>query len=231
MADLDDVQDGKNYYLDKPQQSAIFRLKGSNALDWGMKNRLARIFEPDDGRTVMLAVDHGYFQGATTGLERIDLTIVPLLPYADALMVTRGALRSSIPPEIPNAVVLRSTGGQSILKELSNERVAVDIEDAVRLNASALAAQVYIGGVHEHESIGNLDKARRRWKPSRDSNHGSDRRWKRAGTGCEVSGSCHPDLRRNGRALCENLLLRERLCASGCGLPGSAGNCGRQETA
>lgn len=158
MADLDDVQDGKNYYLDKPQQSAIFRLKGSNALDWGMKNRLARIFEPDDGRTVMLAVDHGYFQGATTGLERIDLTIVPLLPYADALMVTRGALRSSIPPEIPNAVVLRSTGGQSILKELSNECVAVDIEDAVRLNASALAVQVYIGGVHEHESIGNLTK-------------------------------------------------------------------------
>ncbi len=158
MADLDDVQDGKNYYLDKPQQSAIFRLKGSNALDWGMKNRLARIFKPDDGRTVMLAVDHGYFQGPTTGLERIDLTIVPLLPYADALMVTRGALRSSIPPEIPNAVVLRSTGGQSILKELSNELVAVDIEDAVRLNASALAVQVYIGGVHEHESIGNLTK-------------------------------------------------------------------------
>ena len=158
MADLDDVQDGKNYYLDKPQQSAVFRLKGSNALDWGMKNRLARIFKPDDGRTVMLAVDHGYFQGPTTGLERIDLTIVPLLPYADALMVTRGALRSSIPPEIPNAVVLRSTGGQSILKELSNELVAVDIEDAVRLNASALAVQVYIGGVHEHESIGNLTK-------------------------------------------------------------------------
>ena len=73
-------------------------------------------------------------------------------------MVTRGALRSSIPPEIPNAVVLRSTGGQSILKELSNELVAVDIEDAVRLNASALAVQVYIGGVHEHESIGNLTK-------------------------------------------------------------------------
>jgi putative autoinducer-2 (AI-2) aldolase len=156
MADLDDVQDGKNYHLDRPQHSAIFRVKGSNALDWGMQNRLARIFDPDDGRTVMLAVDHGYFQGATTGLERIDLTIVPLLPHADALMITRGMLRSSIPPEISNAVVLRSTGGQSILKELSNERIVVDIEDAVRLNASALAAQVYIGGVHEHESIGNL---------------------------------------------------------------------------
>jgi putative autoinducer-2 (AI-2) aldolase len=121
-----------------------------------MKNRLARIFSPDDCRTVMLAVDHGYFQGPTTGLERLDVTICPLIPYADALMITRGALRSTIPPEITKPVVLRSSGGQSILKELSNERVAVDIEDAVRVNASALAVQVYIGGVHEHESIGNL---------------------------------------------------------------------------
>ena len=123
-----------------------------------MKNRLARIFDPDDARTVMLAIDHGYFQGPTTGLERIDITIVPLMPYADALMVTRGALRASIPAEIARPVVLRSSGGQSILKELSNELVAVDIEDAVRLNASAMAVQVYIGGVHEHESIGNLVK-------------------------------------------------------------------------
>jgi putative autoinducer-2 (AI-2) aldolase len=158
MPDLDDVQDGKNYHLDKPHHSPHFKLKGSNALDWGMKNRLARIFNPADGRTVMLAIDHGYFQGPTTGLERIDISIVPLLPYADALMVTRGALRSSIPPEISNPVVLRSSGGQSILKELSNELIAVDIEDAVRLNAAALAVQVYIGGMHEHESIGNLTK-------------------------------------------------------------------------
>jgi putative autoinducer-2 (AI-2) aldolase len=158
MADLDDVQDGKNYHLDKPYRNAAFKLKGSNALDWGMKNRLARIFNPDDGKTVMLAVDHGYFQGPTTGLERIDITIVPLIPYADALMITRGALRSSIPPEISAPIVLRSSGGQSILKELSNELVAVDIEDALRLNASALAVQVYIGGVHEHQTIGNLAK-------------------------------------------------------------------------
>jgi putative autoinducer-2 (AI-2) aldolase len=158
MADLDDVQDGKNYHLDKPHQNAAFKLKGSNALDWGMKNRLARVFNPNDGRTVMLAIDHGYFQGPTTGLERIDISIVPLVPYADALMVTRGMLRSSIPPEISTPVVLRSSGGQSILKELSNELVAVDIEDAVRLNASALAVQVYIGGMHEHQSIGNLTK-------------------------------------------------------------------------
>jgi putative autoinducer-2 (AI-2) aldolase len=106
----------------------------------------------------MLAVDHGYFQGPTTGLERIDISIVPLVPYADALMITRGALRTSIPAEMSKPVVLRSTGGQSILKELSNELVAVDIEDAVRLNASAMAVQVYVGGPHEHQSIGNLVK-------------------------------------------------------------------------
>jgi putative autoinducer-2 (AI-2) aldolase len=156
MADTDDILERKNFYLDVPQTCSAFPLKGSNSLDWGMKNRLARIFSPDDCRTVMLAVDHGYFQGPTTGLERIDVTITPLIPYADALMITRGALRSTVPPEITKPVVLRSSGGQSILKELSNERIAVDIEDAVRINASALAVQVYIGGVHEHESIGNL---------------------------------------------------------------------------
>ncbi len=156
MPDADDIPERKNFYIDVPQTCNAFALKGSNALDWGMKNRLARIFSPDDCRTVMLAVDHGYFQGPTTGLERIDITICPLVPFADALMITRGALRSSIPPEMSKPVVLRSSGGQSILKELSHERIAVDIEDAVRVNASALAVQVYIGGVHEHESIGNL---------------------------------------------------------------------------
>jgi len=158
VPDMDQLKTGKEYGLDRPAAADGFFLKGSNSLDWGMKNRLARIFHPRSGRTVMLAFDHGYFQGPTTGLERIDLSIVPLIPYADALMATRGALRSSIPPEADKPVVLRCSGGQSILKELSNERLAVDIDDAVRMNASALAVQVYIGGVHEHESIGNLTK-------------------------------------------------------------------------
>jgi len=158
MPDLDDAQDGKNYFLDTPMEAGGFFLKGSNSLDWGMKNRLARIFSPASGRTVMLAVDHGYFQGPTTGLERIDISIPPLVPYADALMITRGALRTSIPPEMSKPVVLRSSGGTSILKELSDEIVAVDIGDAVRLNASALAVQVFIGGEHERDSIGNLVK-------------------------------------------------------------------------
>jgi putative autoinducer-2 (AI-2) aldolase len=156
MPDVEDVQDGKNYYSDEPASPSGFFLKGSNSLDWGMKNRLGRIFNPSTGKTVMLAVDHGYFQGPTTGLERIDISIAPLVVYADALMITRGSLRACIPPEMSRPVVLRSSGGQSILKELSNELVAVDIEDAVRLNAAALAVQVYIGGEHEHQSIGNL---------------------------------------------------------------------------
>ena len=158
MPDVEEVQDGKNYHLGVPARSAPFFLKGSNALDWGMQNRLARIFRPATGRTVMLAVDHGYFQGPTTGLERIDVSIVPLVRYADALMITRGALRTSIPPELSKPVVLRASGGQSVLKELSNELVAVDIDDVTRINASAMAVQVYIGGEHEHNSIGNLVK-------------------------------------------------------------------------
>jgi putative autoinducer-2 (AI-2) aldolase len=158
MPDIDDVQDGKHYHIGVPPHERVFFLKGSNSLDWGMKNRLAQIFNPATGKTLMLAVDHGYFQGPTTGLERIDLNIWPLVPYADALMITRGALRSSISPEIAKPVVLRSSGGQSVLKELSNELVAVDIQDAVRLNAAALAVQVYIGGEHEHQTIGNIVK-------------------------------------------------------------------------
>ena len=156
MADTDELLDGKEYHVGVPLQSNAFYLRGSNSLDWGMKNRLAKIFSPSTGKTVMLAVDHGYFQGPTTGLERIDLSIVPLVPHADALMITRGALRTSIPPETSKPIVLRSSGGQSILKELSNELLAVDVEDALRLNAAAMAVQVYIGGMHEHQTLGNL---------------------------------------------------------------------------
>src|SRR4026209_2167676 len=102
-------KEGERYYADQPQKAPGFFLKGSHQLDWGMKNRLARTFNPASGRTVMLAVDHGYFQGPTTGLERIDVSIVPLVPYADALMITRGALRTSIPAEMSKPVVLRAS--------------------------------------------------------------------------------------------------------------------------
>src|SRR6202521_1335483 len=150
--------DGKNFYADVPAPSQGFFLKGSGSLDWGMSNRLARVFRPDTGRTVMLAIDHGYFQGPTTGLERVDLNILPLVPLADALMCTRGILRSTVPPSSRTPVVLRASGGPSILKELSDEQIAVDIEDAARLNVAALAVQVFIGGEHETRSVHNMTR-------------------------------------------------------------------------
>jgi 3-hydroxy-5-phosphonooxypentane-2,4-dione thiolase len=156
MPEADNSKADKNYYTDIPQKSEAFFLKGSNSYDWGMKNRLSRIFSPKSGKTVMLAFDHGYFQGPTTGLERPDITILPLAPFADALMLTRGILRSIIPPSVPNATVLRASGGPSILKELSNEHIAMDMEDAVRVNACAVATQVFVGGEFETQSIHNL---------------------------------------------------------------------------
>ena len=108
-------KEGERYQADKPQAAPGFFLKGSHQLDWGMKNRLARTFNPPSGRTVMLAIDHGYFQGPTTGLERIDLSIVPLLPHCDALFCTRGILRSIIPADSQKPMVLRASGGPSIL--------------------------------------------------------------------------------------------------------------------
>src|SRR5204862_5832346 len=104
---------------------------------------------PASGRTDILAVDHGYFQGQTIGLERIDLSIVPLLPSCDALFCTRGILRSVIPAESTKPMVLRASGGPSILKELSNEQIVLDMEDAVRLNAAGVGVQVFIGSEFE----------------------------------------------------------------------------------
>jgi putative autoinducer-2 (AI-2) aldolase len=151
-------KEGKDFSLDQSVKTEGFFLKGSNSLDWGMKNRLSRIFNPETGRTVMLAIDHGYFQGPTKGLERIDLNILPIAPYADTLMLTRGILRSVVPPSYTRAIVLRASGGPSILKELSNEQIAVDIEDAIRLNAAALAVQVFIGGDFETQSVYNMTR-------------------------------------------------------------------------
>lgn len=158
MPDAEAIKEGKSYFTDIPQKCEGFFLKGCNSLDWGMKNRLSRIFNPETGRTVMLAVDHGYFQGPTTGLERMDITILPLVPYADTLMLTRGILRSIVPPSSTTPIVLRASGGTSILKELSNEEIAVDIEDSIRLNVCAMAVQVFIGGEYERQSIINMTR-------------------------------------------------------------------------
>jgi len=158
MPDADSIKESKQYYLDIPPRKEAFFVKGANALDWGMQNRLSRIFRPESGRTVMLAVDHGYFQGPTSGLERGDVNILPIAPYADALMLTRGMLRTTVPPTYERGVVVRASGGPSVLKDLSNEQLAVDIEDAVRMNVSALAVQVFIGGECETQSVHNLTR-------------------------------------------------------------------------
>lgn len=158
MADAEDITEGARFAASVPARREPFPLKGCGALDWGMQSRLARIFRPGSERTVMLAIDHGYFQGPTTGLERVDLSIVPLLPYADALMTTRGMVRSTVPPATRTPIVLRASGGPSVLRELSDERVAVSMEDAARINAAAVAVQVFIGGEFETQSVRNMTR-------------------------------------------------------------------------
>ena len=181
MADLDGTKQEKKekeFYTDIPQQAPGFFLKGSHQYDWGLKNRLSRVFNPKDGRTVMLAFDHGYFQGPTTGLERPDMTILPLEPYADCLMLTRGIQRAVVPATTQKAIALRASGGTSMIspmeewegesdgkkfklgrpgfEPLSNESTALNIEEALRLNASILAVQVFVGSAYERQTLKNL---------------------------------------------------------------------------
>ena len=127
-------------------------------MNWGMKNRLSKIFNPKTKKCVMLAVDHGYFQGPTTGLRNLGKTVNPLLPYADALMITRGAIRNWIPEDMDVPIVLRVSGGQSVLKEISNEVITTSIYNAVRMNATAITCSVFIGSEFEKETIANLAK-------------------------------------------------------------------------
>ena len=184
MADLDGKtsEKTKEFFTDTPQTSPGFFLKGAHQYDWGLKNRLAQVFNPKDGRTLMLAFDHGYFQGPTTGLERVDQTILPLEPYVDCLMLTRGIQRSIVPASTRKAIALRASGGTSMIspfeewegeitegssrksiklsrpgfEPLSNESTALTIEEAIRLNASVLAVQVFIGSAYERQSLKNL---------------------------------------------------------------------------
>ena len=180
MADLDgkSTEKTKEFFTSVPQEAPGFFLKGSHQYDWGLKNRLSRVFNPKDGRTLMLAFDHGYFQGPTTGLERVDQTILPLEPYVDCLMLTRGIQRAVVPATTQKAIALRASGGTSMVspfdewegqedddkiklwrpgyEPLSNESIACSIEDALRLNASVLAVQVFIGSQHERQTIKNM---------------------------------------------------------------------------
>ncbi len=161
MADAVGNKIAKDYHLDVPPADTGFFAKGLGNTDWGMKNRLARIFNPKSGNTVMLAFDHGYFMGATAGLERMDVTIAPLCEYADVLMATRGAIRTCIPPTANKAICLRATHDTSVLFEdlSTGSGMALDFEDAIRMNASALAIQCFIGGSGEAASLEALCRA------------------------------------------------------------------------
>lgn len=155
MPDNDTAKDASDYGLGIPAPKHAFFLKGLDHVDWGMKDRLSRIFNPKSGRTVMLAFDHGYIMGPTSGLERMDLSIPPLIEHADCLMCTRGALRSIVPPTANKPISLRYSAGSSVLTELNNECL-LDIEDALRVNASALAVMAAIGSKFEAKTIENL---------------------------------------------------------------------------
>jgi putative autoinducer-2 (AI-2) aldolase len=155
MAEQDNNKDAADYGIGIPVKKSAFFLKGLDHADWGMKDRLSRIFNPQSGNTVMLAFDHGYIMGPTSGLERMDLTITPLIEYADCIMCTRGALRSIVPPTSNKPVSLRYSAGTTVLTDL-NDECLLDIEDAIRVNASALAIMVAIGSKYEAVTVKNL---------------------------------------------------------------------------
>ncbi len=127
-------------------------------MDWGMENRMSRLIQ-SDGHCFFLPIDHGYFQGPTTCLEKPGETIKPLLPYCDALFVTRGVLRSSIDPKNTKPIILRVSGGTSVIGEdLANEGITTSIEEIIRLNAAAVGMSIFVGSKYEHESLTNLSK-------------------------------------------------------------------------
>jgi putative autoinducer-2 (AI-2) aldolase len=127
-------------------------------MDFGMKNRLSRIIKAKTGKTVMLAVDHGYFQGPTTGLRDFKKAVNPLIPHADCLFITRGMVRTCIDPRSDIAICLRVSGGPSILGELSNEDITTSLEEAIRLNASGVGMSIFVGASNEHRTISNLGR-------------------------------------------------------------------------
>jgi len=158
MADREGNIDPKDFGIGIPQKSEGFFLKGNSHVEWGMKSRLSRIFDPKSGHSVMLAFDHGFIMGPTSGLERMDLTITPLIPYSDCIMCTRGALRTIVPPTCNKPISYRFDAGTSILTEL-NDQCIQDIEEAIRLNVSMLAVMAAIGDPeHEGITIRNLTK-------------------------------------------------------------------------
>ena len=140
----------------KVKKSDGRRIKGANALDWGMRNRLSRLIK-EDGHCQFLPIDHGYFQGPTRCLERPGETIKELLPYADGLFVTRGVLRSCVDPDTDTPIILRVSGGTSVVgSDLANEVITTSIEEIIRLNAAAVGLSIFVGSDYEKQTLENL---------------------------------------------------------------------------
>lgn len=152
MADNKGVHD---FHVNTKEAAQGFYVKGAAHLDWGMQRRLGHMFQPKSGNTVMLAFDHGYIMGPTTGLERIDLVIPPLMPYVDVLMGTPSIFRADIPPEERPGLCLRITYDSTVLNDdLScGGGIACDIESAIRMDADCMAVQCFIGAPGESRSL------------------------------------------------------------------------------
>lgn len=155
MADKDGNKLAKDFHLDQAPSAEGFYVKGLNHCDWGMKNRLSKVFNRKSGNTVMLAFDHGYIMGPTAGLERLDIVIPPLVEDVDVLMATRGALRACIPPEVNKALCVRNTYDSSVLYDDMSigGGIACDIENIIRMNADVIACQTFIGAPGEKNSL------------------------------------------------------------------------------
>ena len=199
-----------DYHLDTPPVQEGFFLKGASGGDWGMKNRLARLFNPESGNAVMLAFDHGYIMGPTAGLERIDLVIPPLIPYVDVLMGTKGILRSCISPASRVAKCVRVTYDTTVLfDEMSNGGgIACDIENAIRMNADCMAVQTFIGAPGGIPLAGSALPHRRRRRPVRHPHPGCGGRGQADGAHRKVLPAGHPCSGRKRREHREKLLLR-----------------------
>lgn len=155
MADNVGNKAAKNYHLDVPVQAEGFAVKGAANCAWGVKNRLAKMFDAKSGNTVMLAFDHGYIMGPTSGLERLDVALPPLIPHVNVLMGTRGAIRACVPPAVAAPVCLRTNYDASVLHEDMSRGggIACDIQNAIRMNATCLAAQTFVGSDGEQNSL------------------------------------------------------------------------------
>ena len=165
MADMDGIKTNnhegidpsKNFHTDTAPGKTNYHIKGMDNMSWGMKDRMSRIFNPKSGNALILAVDHGYISGATKGLERLDILLPELQEDIDVVMATRGAIRTCLPPMFNKPIALRCSAGSTVLSEdVTSETIGVDIEDVIRMNASAMAVQTFLGTEDEKETITNL---------------------------------------------------------------------------